>query len=74
MGMSERLSKENREYVLQALTNLGERVRGEGESALLDLGTILQEIKYLTPRPKTACEQEAEEMFEERRKAKEMIQ
>jgi hypothetical protein len=72
--MGQRLLTENPEYVMQALTNLGERKREDGETALLDLGSILQEIHILTPKPKTACEIEAEEMFEERRQATEMIQ
>ena len=42
---TERLSKENPELVIGALTRLGERQRGEGESALLDLGTILTEMR-----------------------------
>jgi hypothetical protein len=69
--MSVRLSKENPEYVMQALTSLGERKRGEGETALLDLATILEEIKLLTPRKKTQYEQDAEELFAEQRKARE---
>lgn len=69
-----RLQKENSEYLFQALTNLGEQVREDGETTLLNLAAILQEIKILTPRVKTAYEQEAEEMFEERRKAREVIQ
>lgn len=67
--MSARLSRETPKYVLQALTILGEQARANGETALLSLGTILQEIKILTPRTKTAYELEAEEMAEERRKA-----
>jgi hypothetical protein len=59
---------------LQALTNLGEQVREERETSLLSLGAILQEIKLLTPRTKTAYELEAEEMFEEQQKARERIQ
>lgn len=70
----ERLSKENPEYLFEALTNLGERVREEGESSLLTLGMILEEIHILTPRTKTAYEEEVEEMFQERRKATERIQ
>lgn len=69
-----RLERENPNYLFQALTNLGERVRGEGENSLLNLATILEEIKILTPRPKTLSEQEADEMFEERKKAMERIQ
>lgn len=72
--MSERLSKENLEYVLPALTNLGEQVREQGETALLSLGDILQEIIILTPRAKSVCEQEAEEVFAEQKKAREVIQ
>lgn len=68
-----RLEKENSEYLFQALINLGERVREEGESSLLTLGMILQEILILTPRKKTAYEQEAEDIFQEQRKAREMI-
>ena len=41
---TERLSRENPERVLRALRALGERKRADGESALLDLGTILAEI------------------------------
>ena len=69
--MSARLSRENFEYVMQALTNLGERERGEGETLLLDLASILREIRLLTPKPKTVYEQEAKELFEEQRKARE---
>ena len=56
---------------MQALTNLGERERGEGETLLLDLASILREIRLLTPKPKTVYEQEAKELFEEQRKARE---
>ncbi len=64
-----RLEKENPEYLFPALANLGERARGEGETSLLNLATILGEIKLLTPRKKTVYEQECEEIAEERRKA-----
>lgn len=67
--MAERLSKENREYLFQALTKLGERKREQGETALLDLGTILEEMRLLTPRKKSQVELEDEMMWEERRKA-----
>lgn len=67
--MAERLSKENREYLFQALTALGERKREQGETALLDLGSILEEIRLLTPKPKTSVELEEEMMAEERQKA-----
>jgi hypothetical protein len=67
--MAQRLSKENREYLFQALTNLGERKREQGETALLDLGSILEEIRLLTPRKKTRVELDEETMAEERRKA-----
>lgn len=56
---------------MQALTTLGERERGEGETALIDLASILREIKLLTPRKKTQYEQDAEELFAEQRKARE---
>ena len=69
--MSARLSREKFEYVMQALTTLGERERGEGETALIDLASILREIKLLTPRKKTQYEQDAEELFAEQRKARE---
>jgi hypothetical protein len=32
---------------MTALTELGERKREQGETAALDLGTILEEIEYL---------------------------
>lgn len=69
-----RLEKENVDYLFPALANLGERVRGEGETTLLNLATILGEINILTPRKKTSYEQEAEEIFEEQRKARGTIQ
>ena len=69
--MSARLSREKFEYVMQALTTLGERERGEGETALIDLASILREIRLLTPKPKTAYEQEVEEIQAEQRKARE---
>jgi hypothetical protein len=72
--MSARLSKENPEYVIQALTILGERKRGEGETALLDLASILEEIKLLTPKQKTAYEIERDEIFAEQKAARERIQ
>jgi hypothetical protein len=56
---------------MQALTTLGERERGEGETALIDLASILREIRLLTPKPKTAYEQEVEEIQAEQRKARE---
>lgn len=71
---SARLEQENQEYLFKALNVLGERKRGEGESMLLDLASILDEIHILTPKAKTACEQEAEEMFKERRQARRAIQ
>jgi hypothetical protein len=67
--MAERLSKENFDYTIQALTNLGERERGEGETALLTLASILKEIRTITPKPKTRVELDEEIMAEERRKA-----
>lgn len=67
---SARLEQENPDYLFEALNNLGERPRGEGENSLLNLAMILEEIKILTPRKKTAYEQEAEEIFEEQRKAR----
>jgi hypothetical protein len=66
---SARLERENQEYLFKALEILGEREREQGESMLLDLASILREIRLLTPREKTAYEREQEEMFEERRKA-----
>ena len=66
---SARLEQENEEYVHKALNILGEREREHGESMLLDLASILREIRNLTPRAKTPYELEAEEMQEERRKA-----
>lgn len=71
---SARLEQENQGYLFQALSILGERKRGEGEAMLLDLASILEEIKLLTPKPKTAYEQEAEAIFEERRRARKAIQ
>lgn len=67
--MAERLSKENFEYTMQALTNLGEKKREEGETALLPLATVLEEIRRLTPKPKTLYEIEVDEMAAERAKA-----
>lgn len=58
---------------MRALTTLGERKRGEGETLLLDLATILEEIKILTPRAKTVYEQERDEMQAERMKAYEAM-
>lgn len=71
---SARLEQEVSDYLFPALKNLEEQIREEGEPSLLTLGMILQEIKLLTPRAKTTYEQEQEEMFEERRKAREIIQ
>lgn len=70
---SARLEQENQEYLFEALNILGERERGEGESMLIDLSSILREISLLTPRVKKPYELEADEMFEERRKAMERI-
>lgn len=67
--MTQRLSKENFEITMQALTALGERKREQGETALLDLGSILEEIRILTPKPKTSVELEEEIMAAERREA-----
>jgi hypothetical protein len=69
--MSARLSKEKFEYLEKALTNLGERVRAEGETSLLDLPTILAEIRRISPRPKSDYELEAKAQFEEQRHARE---
>lgn len=66
---SARLEQENSAYLFKALENLGERERGEGETTLLDLASILKEIRILTPRPKTRVELEEDAMAEERRKA-----
>lgn len=66
---SARLERENHEYVFKALEILGERERGEGETTLLDLASILREIRRLTPRQKTRVELEEDAMAEERRKA-----
>ena len=68
--MSERLSKENYDYVIHALKILEERERGEGETTLLDLATILKEIRRLTPKPKTLYEIEEEQIEAERTKAR----
>lgn len=65
---SARLEQENQEYLFEALDTLGERERAEGEGMLIDLASILREIRLLTPREKTAYEKEREEMFTERRK------
>ena len=72
--MARRLLKENHEYVSQALLSLSERKREEGETALLDLATILEEIRFLTPRPKTAYEIERDEIFAEQKASRERIQ
>lgn len=66
---SARLEQENPEYLFKALDLLGERERGEGEAMLLDLASILKEMRRLTPRPKTIVEIEEDVMAEERRKA-----
>ena len=66
---SARLEQENPEYLFKALDLLGERERGEGEAMLLDLASILKEIRRLTPRQKTLYEKEVDEMAEDRRKA-----
>ena len=71
---SARLEQENQEYLFKALNILGERKRVEGEAMLIDLASILDEIKLLTPKRKTSCELEAEEMEKERRQARETIQ
>jgi len=42
--MSARLAQEDLARVFRALKDLGERPRKDGESALLDLGTILGEM------------------------------
>jgi hypothetical protein len=68
---SARLEQENQEYLFEALDILGERERSEGEGMLLDLASILREIRLLTPRKKTQYEQDAEELFAEQRKARE---
>ena len=68
---SARLEQENQEYLFKALNILGERKRGEGEGMLLDLASILEEIKLLTPRKKNQYEQESEEIMAEQRKARE---
>lgn len=67
---SARLEQENQEYLFTALNTLGERDRCEGEPTLLTLASILGEIKLLTPKPKTAYEQECEEILAEQRKAR----
>ena len=66
---SARLEQENQDYLFKALNILGERERTEGESMLLDLASILKEIRLLTPRKKTRVELDEETMAEERRKA-----
>lgn len=71
---SARLEQEFPEYLFQSLVNLSEQVREEGDPALLTLGMILQEIKVLTPRPKSVCEEESEEIFEEQRQRRKLIQ
>jgi hypothetical protein len=43
-----RLSRENPEQLFQALNQLGEKKRREGEPTLLSLGMILEEIKWAT--------------------------
>jgi len=68
-----RLEQENPEYLFPALSNLSEQVREDGDPSLLTLGMILQEIKLLTPRKKTACEIESEEIFAEQRAARERV-
>ena len=45
---AESLSKENPERLFQALCQLGEKPRSQGEPLLLSLGMILQEIKWST--------------------------
>lgn len=67
---SARLEQENQEYLFEALDTLGERERTEGEGMLIDLASILREIRLLTPRDKTPYEREQEEMFAEQRQAR----
>jgi hypothetical protein len=71
---SARLEQENPLFLFPALKNLGEQIREEGETSLLTLGMILQEIKILTPRTKTAYEEERDEILAEQKKAREVIQ
>jgi len=70
---SARLEQENPEYLFKALSVLGERERAEGEAMLIDLSSILREIRLLTPRTKTVYEQERDEMQAERMKAYEAM-
>jgi hypothetical protein len=63
------LGTEKPEYLFPALVNLGERKREEGETALLDLGTILEEIRKLSPPPKTQYDLDVNRQLAERRKA-----
>lgn len=44
--MSARLSSENPKHLFKALAMLAEKPRRKGETALLDLGSILSEIKW----------------------------
>lgn len=44
--MSTRLANENPKHLFRALKVLAERPRRKGETALLDLGSILSEIKW----------------------------
>ena len=62
--MAARLSRENAEHVFAALTTLGECKRDQGETSMLDLGTILDEIRYLANEERVAAalkRQQAEE-------------
>lgn len=54
---------------MQALTNLGERKRENGETALLDLGTILEEIRKISPPLNSEYDLDVERQLAERRKA-----
>lgn len=71
---SARLERENQEYLFKALSILGERERSEGEGMLIDLASILREIRTLTPRTKKAYEIEADELFAEQQEARNRIQ
>ena len=56
--------RENAEHVFAALTMLGEERREQGETSMLDLGTILGEIRYLANEEREAAalkRQQAEE-------------
>ena len=68
--MAARLLRENAEYVFAALTTLGECKREQGETSMLDLGTILDEILYLEGEATSAAALKRQQAEESERNAK----